>query len=69
MAYQATPIRLDPETRATLESWVRASKSAQNHQNRTAIFTECGQAFSLKADTCFHETGQPRSGVKDARGG
>jgi transposase len=37
MAYKATEIRLDPETRATLEGWVRATKTEQRFVKRARI--------------------------------
>jgi hypothetical protein len=43
--------------------------SAQNHGNRTPVFTEGGQPFSSKADTRFHESGQPKSSHGGARRG
>ncbi len=49
MAYQATPIRLDPETRATLESWVRASKSEQRMVRRARIVLLAADGMASRA--------------------
>ena len=37
MAYKATEIRLEPRERATLEGWVRASKTEQRIVRRARI--------------------------------
>jgi transposase len=49
MAYQATPIRLDPETRATLEGWVRASKSEQRMVRRARIVLLAADGVASRA--------------------
>lgn len=49
MAYQATPIRLDPETRATLEGWVRASKSEQRIVRRSRIVLLAADGMASRA--------------------
>ena len=49
MAYQATPIRLDPETRATLEGWVRASKSEQRMVKRARIVLLAADGMASRA--------------------
>jgi len=37
MAYKATEIRLDPETRSALEGWLRASTTEQRYVKRARI--------------------------------
>ncbi len=49
MAYQAPPIRLDPETRATLEGWVRASKSEQRMVKRARIVLLAANGMASRA--------------------
>ncbi len=49
MAYQATPVRLDPETRGTLEGWLRASKSEQRKVRRARIVLLAADGMASRA--------------------
>jgi len=49
MAYKATEIRLDPETRATLEGWVRAKKTEQRYVKRARIVLLAGDGMGSRA--------------------
>ena len=49
MAYQATQIRLELETRATLEGWVRASKSEQRMVKRARIVLLAADGMASRA--------------------
>jgi transposase len=49
MAYKATEIRLDPETRTTLEGWVRARKTEQRHVRRARIVLLAADGMASRA--------------------
>ena len=49
MAHKATEIRLDPETRATLEGWVRAKKSEQRRVKRARIVLLAADGMASRA--------------------
>jgi transposase len=49
MAYQATSIRLEPEIRATLEGWARASKSEQRMVRRARIVLLAADGVASRA--------------------
>jgi transposase len=49
MAYKATEIRLDPETRATLEGWVRARKTEQRIVRRARIVLLAADGMASRA--------------------
>jgi transposase len=49
MAYKATEIRLDPETRATLEGWVRAKKTEQRIVRRARIVLLAADGMASRA--------------------
>ena len=49
MAYKATEIRLDPETRATLEGWVRATKTEQRYVKRARIVLLAADGMGSRA--------------------
>jgi transposase len=49
MAYKAIEIRLDPETRTTLEGWVRARKTEQRHVRRARIVLLAADGMASRA--------------------
>src|ERR1700730_7651233 len=49
MAYKATEIRLDPETRTTLEGWVRARKTEQRHVKRARVVLLAADGMASRA--------------------
>jgi transposase len=49
MVYKATEIRLDPETRTTLEGWVRARKTEQRHVRRARIVLLAADGMASRA--------------------
>lgn len=49
MVYKATEIRLDPETRATLEGWVRAKKTEQRMVRRARIVLLAADGMASRA--------------------
>jgi transposase len=49
MAYKATEIRLDPVTRATLESWVRSAKTEQRLVRRARIVLLAADGMASRA--------------------
>lgn len=49
MAYRATEIRLDPETRSTLEGWLRASTTEQRYVKRARIVLLAADGMGSRA--------------------
>jgi len=49
MAYKATEIRLDPETRSTLEGWLRASTTEQRYVKRARIVLLAADGMASRA--------------------
>jgi transposase len=49
MAYKATEIRLDPETRCTLEGWLRASTTEQRYVKRARIVLLAADGMASRA--------------------
>jgi hypothetical protein len=49
MAYKATGIRLDPETRSTLEGWLRASSTEQRYVKRARIVLLAADGMASRA--------------------
>jgi transposase len=49
MAYKATEVRLDPETRATLEGWVRGAKTEQRLVRRARIVLLAASGVASRA--------------------
>ena len=49
MVYKATEIRLDPETRRTLEGWLRAKKTEQRLVRRARIVLLAAEGMASRA--------------------
>jgi hypothetical protein len=49
MAFKATEIRLDPETRSQLEGWVRASTTEQRYVRRARIVLLVSDGMASRA--------------------
>jgi len=49
MAYKATEVRLDPETRGRLEGWLRASKTEQRYVRRARIVLLAAEGMGSRA--------------------